>query len=154
MMSYRKRIEEIKERGFLTGINDISPAKPEKIPELYHDNKYIASDNWLKLLYAREYYRGRDERRVREGNNVETIDRRKAIVFARAKKGEQAFNLGIKARGRSDVRDWLRDTELNDMLSRIESEKERLCCLDAWLAGFHLADEETIPERTRDRTRS
>ena len=154
MMRYRDRIEKIKERGFLTGINNLSTLPPEKIPELYHDKKFIASDNWLKMLYAREYYRGRAERRAREGNNVETIDRRKALVFARVKKGEQAFSLGIKARGRSDVRDWLRDTALNDMLSRIESEKERLCCLDAWLAGFHLADEETIPERTRDRTRS
>ena len=146
MMSYRERIEKIKERGFFTGINGLSPLPPEKIPELYHDKKFIASDNWLEMLYAREYYRGGDERRAREGNNVETIDRRKALIFARVKKAETAFDLGIKARARSNVRNWILDTALNELLLGIESENERLGCLDAWLAGFHLADEETIPE--------
>ena len=142
MMSYKERIRKIKERGYMTGLNGLAPLPPEKIPELYHEKEYTASDNWLKMVYAREYYRGEADRRERQGNKVIEVDSKKALIFSRVRKAEQAFQLGMEARERTKSREFITDEKLNGLLEGVASINERQGCMDAWLAGFHLADEE------------
>ena len=142
MMSYKDRIDKIRERGYLTGLNDINPLPPERIPELYHDNKYMASDHFLEMQYAKEYYRGQNERMDIDGIKVRPIDRKKALVLSRVKQAEAAFAYGMAAREWSEVRNWMLDKNLCDMLSKAESTGEGQGYVDAWIAGFHLRDEE------------
>ncbi len=145
-MTYRERIEKTREKGFLTGINGISPTDSEKLPTLYHDRKYKSSDNYLKMVYAYEYYRGQDERRDRTGENKEPVDPRKPIVLKLVKKAESAFRYGMEAREHTEHPFWLADQRLMGMFDAMNDENERMNMLDAYLAGFHMADEETPKE--------
>lgn len=142
MMSYKDRIDKIRERGYLTGLNGINPLPPEKIPELYHDNKFIALDHFLGMQYAKEYYRGQNARMDIDGIKVRPIDRKKALVLSRVKKAEAAFAYGLAAREWSEDRIWMTDKNLCDMLSKAESSEDGQGYIDAWIAGFHLRDEE------------
>ena len=146
LMKYSERIEKVKERGFFTGVNEISPLPPEKIPELYHDKKFCASDNWLLMLYAREYYRGEAERRELQGDKILEVDPKKALIFKRVRKAEDAFALGVAARDKMKDRDWVSDVDFLNFLDGIDSKNERQGCIDAWVAGFHLADEKRLEE--------
>ncbi|MCR5728186.1 MAG: hypothetical protein K6G24_12060 [Lachnospiraceae bacterium] len=141
-MSYKDRIDKIRERGYMTGLNGINPLRLERIPELYHDKRYTASDNFLKMQYAKEYYRGQNDRLDIKGIKVRSIDRKKALIMSRVKRAEVAFRYGMVARERSADRNWITDKNLCDMLAEVENAKVGQGFIDAWIAGFHLRDEE------------
>lgn len=150
MMSYKERLDKIRERGYLAGLNGINPLSPERLPELYHDKKYTSSDNYLEMQYAKEYYRGQNERMDIEGIKVRPIDRRKALVLSRVKRADVAFAYGMAARERSKVRNWMADKSLCDMLADVVSHNEGLGYVDSWLAGYHLRDEEIGETEVKD----
>ena len=145
-MTYRERIEKTKEDAFLTGINGLKPK--DKLPMMYNDSKYKSSDNYLRMIYAYEYYHGQDERRDRTGERTEPVDPRKPLVMNMVKKAEIAFQYGVEAREHSIYPLWLTDQRLIEMLNEMGNENESMNMLDAYLAGFHLADEETPREVT------
>ena len=147
-MTYRERIEKTREQAFMSGINGLRPTDSDKLPMFYNDRKYKSSDNYLRMIYAYEYYRGQDERRDRTGERTEPIDPCKPLVMKLVKKAEIAFQYGVEARERSIYPFWITDQKLIGMLNAMDNQSQSINMLDAYLAGFHLADEETPREVT------
>ena len=157
IMSLRDRITCVKELGELGGANELKKIEKNDLSGLYHNEERSACDDYLYMLYEREYQKGARFRRQQDGNKVIPVQT-SFVTNENYGNYELAFEMGRNARNKSAVMLWITDKDLNALLEKVTDEGVREMCLCSWMAGFQFESEvfepvsvETVPVLSYDR---
>ena len=149
IMSLKDRIKCVKELGELGGANELKKIEKDDLSGLYHTEERSGCDDYLYMLYEREFQKGARFRRQQEGSKVIPV-RQSFVSNEDYGNYELAFEMGRNARNRSAVMVWIADKDLNGLLEKIEDSAVREMCLCSWMAGFQFESEVFEPAEQRE----